>query len=239
MKLRQTLMLCAAVVLLAFVGTNQANAQGTRQRPFSDFLNAQNNFFDPSLCSGPTIAWFTPDFSTLALIDYTGKTGDCIQNVHNGPALNTRVDGTVTERDLADGTAEITVNVHFRNAYSIARDFNQAGFPLIFGYYPTELFNHPDLTPGLATGNLLAKFIIAHPGDPLPDIAFSVGLFGEYTFVRFGASADGPLRAAFGEGEGTPGKLVVSQTGVVIPGQGQGVADGFPAEIVRVFRRGN
>jgi hypothetical protein len=235
MKLRQTLMLCAAVALLAFVGTGQANAQGTRQRPFSDFLNAQNTFFNPSLCKGTTLAWAPPDFSALAIVDYTGKTGDCIQNLHNGPALNSRVDGTVNERDLADGTAEITVNVHFRNVFSIARDFNQGGF---FGYDTTELFNHPELTPGLATGNLMAKFIIAHPGDPLPDIAFSLGFYGDFTFVRFGASADGPLRAD-GEAEGTPAKLVISQTGVTGPGQGHGVADGFPAEIVRVFKKGN
>ena len=231
MRLRQTLMLCAAVALLAFVGTGQANAQGTRQRPFSDFLNAQNTFFNPSLCKGTTLAWAPPDFSALAIVDYTGKTGDCVQNLHNGPALNSRVDGTVTERDLADGTAEITVNVHFRNVFAVAIDFIQGGF---FGYDTTELFNHPERTPGLATGNLLLKLIIAHPGDPLPDLA----ALGGYTFFRFGANGDGPLRAD-GEAEGTPAKLVISQTGVTGPGQGQGVADGFPAEIVRIFRRGN
>src|SRR5262245_30508879 len=120
MKLRQTLMLCAAVALLAFVGTGQANAQGARQRPFSDFLNAQNTFFNPNTCSGPTLSFTAPEFSAVAVTDYTGKTGDCIQNLHNGPAFNSRVEGTVTERDLADGTAEITVNVHFRNVFSIA-----------------------------------------------------------------------------------------------------------------------
>lgn len=230
MKLRQTLMLFTAVALLAFVGTGYANAQGARQRPFSDFLNAQNTFFNPNTCKGTTIAWAPPDFSVFAIVDYSGKTGDCIQNLHNGPALNTRVDGTVTERDLPDGTAEITVNVHFRNAYSVARDFNQGGF---FGYDTVELFNHPEITPGLATGTFLVKFIIAHPGDPLPDLT----ALSDYTFLRFGANADGPLR--FSEAEGTPGRLVISQTGVVVPGQGHGVADGFPAEIVRVFRRGN
>ena len=238
MKLRQTLMLAATVALLAFLGTIQANAQGTRQRPFSDFLNAQNSFFNPNVCGGPSLAFAPPDFSTLAFVDFTGKGADCVQNLHNGPAINTQVDGTVTERDLPDGTAEITVNVHFRNALALARDLNQRGVA-IFGYFRTELFNHPEITPGLATGNLLVKFIIPYPGAPLPDLAFSVGNEGDYKFLRFSANADGPLRAPFGEGEGTPGKLVVSQTGVTSPGQGQGVADGFPAEIVRVFKRGN
>jgi len=235
MRLRQTLMLCAAVALLAFVGTNQANAQGARQRPFSDFLNAQNTIFNPNNCGAATLSFGAQDFSALAVIDYTGKTGDCIQNLHNGPALNSRVDGTVTERDLADGTAEITVNVHFRNVFAVARDFIQGGF---FGYGTLELFDHPERTPGLATGNLVAKFIIAHPGDPLPDIALSIGRDGDYTFVRFGANGDGLLRFP-GGGEGTPAKLLVSQTGLTVPGQGQGIADGFPAEIVRISPKGN
>ena len=53
------------------------------------------------------------------------------------------------------------------------------------------------------------------------------------------ANADGPLRAAFGVPDGTRGKLVVSQTGLFDnPGEGKGVADGFPAETVRVFKVG-
>src|SRR5262249_20616286 len=116
MKLRKTLMLAATVALLAFMGTVQDNEQETQQRHFSDWIDAQNTNFNHNSCSVFSLAFSPQDFSSLALVDFTGKSGNCVQNLHNGPTINTRVDGTVTERALPDGTAEITVNVHFRNA---------------------------------------------------------------------------------------------------------------------------
>src|SRR5206468_2828550 len=108
MKLRQTLMFAATVALLAFLGTVQANAQGARQRPFSDWLDAQ--YINPTFCAGFNLGWSAPpDYNPFAFIDYTGKVGACVQ-ARGGPAFNTTVNGTVSERDLPDGTAEILVN---------------------------------------------------------------------------------------------------------------------------------
>jgi hypothetical protein len=228
MKLQKTFLLIAAIALMAFVGVGQANAQGARQRPFSDWLNAQE-----SSCNQFVIWWIPQDFSTMAFADYTGKFGACMQNA-GGPALNTVVNGTVSERDLPDGTAEILVNVHFTNTLAYARDLTQGDAPLILGYYPSELIGHPENRPGLASGYLQAKFIIEHPGDPLPDLVFTNVLS-----IAARINANGPLRAEFGVPEGTPGKFVVSQTGLTIPGGGVGVADSFPAELVRVFKAGN
>lgn len=222
-------------LMMAFLAVVQVSAAGARQRPFSDWLNVQDTAFNPNTCAGINLVWFPQDFSRQAYVDLSGKAGNCIQNTKNGPAINTQIDGTVKERDLADGTAEITVNIHFTNSLAFVRDFEQSGAPFIFGYSRAALFNHPELTPGLANGNLVVKFIIAHPGDPLTDLPFT-----RFTFIRFGANASGPLRAAFGEGEGTSGRMLITQTGVVsVPGQGNGVADGFTAELVNVFKAGN
>lgn len=231
MKLRQTFMLAATIALLALLVTVQANAQGARQRPFSDWLDAQGSFNNPATCYSLIFGWVAPPYySTLAIADYTGKMGACVQN-HGGPAINTTVKGTVSERDLPDGTAEILVNVQFTNALAYALEF---GVGPIFGYR-SELLGHPERKPGLANGHLQVKFIIPYPGAPLDDLVFT-----NITYIRFSATASGPLRATFGVPEGTPGRFVVSQTGLFnIPGQGQGVADAFPAEIVRVFKAGN
>src|SRR5262249_16144488 len=70
MKLRKTFMLAATVALLALLGNVQANAQGARQRPFSDWLNAQE-----TSCDQFVIWWAPHDLSTLAFADYTGKYG--------------------------------------------------------------------------------------------------------------------------------------------------------------------
>ena len=223
-------------LVMTALASVQVNAAGTRQRPFSEWLSAQGSSFDPSNCASSVLGWLTPDFVTFARADYSGKIGDCITN-HGGPVFNSVFSGTVTERDLPDGTAEILVIHHFRNTHVVARDVTQPGnpAPAILGYNATELFGHPELQSAVASGTMQVKFIIAHPGDPLPDLSAINSLT---LSARFQGS--GPLRAAFGVDEGTRGKVVVSQTGLFnIPGQGNGVADGFPAELVHVFRAGN
>jgi hypothetical protein len=232
MKLRHTFMLVAAVAVMAFVGTVQVLAQGARQRPFSDWLDKQTS------C---TIGWQDQaPAKTFAVVDYTGKFGDQVENL-GGPTIDTEVDGTVRERDLPDGRAEILLNVHFKNGMAYAHDLTQPGSPRIFGFGQTELIANPNLSPALASGHLEAKFIIDFPGAPLQN--FCTTAFpnqpGLLLSISIRANADGPLRAAFGVPVGTPGKLVVSQTGLYdTQGQGNGVADAFPAEIVRVFKVG-
>ena len=237
MKLRMTLfLLVAALALMAPVGTGHTNAAGTRQRPFSEWLSVQGGaVVNPPLCASTVVAWLPRDMTTLARADYSGKIGDCITNA-GGPDFHPEFYGTVTERDLPDGTAEIHVIHHFKNTYVVARDNEAPGSPspAILGYNPSELIADPSLSSAVASGTIQVKFIIAAPGDPLP------GLFQAETLsvsVRFQGS--GPLREQFGVEEGTPGKVVVSQTGLFsLPGQGNGVADGFPAELVHVFQVG-
>lgn len=214
----------------------QVNAAGSRQRPFSEWLSAQSSAFNPTNCASSVLGWLTPDFVTFARADYSGKICDCITS-HGGPVFTPEFSGTVTERDLPDGTAEILVIHHFTNTYVVARDQTLGGnpAPAILGFNAAELFGYPELESALASGMIQVKFIIAQPGDPLPDLATINPLS---LSTRFEGS--GPLRAAFGVDEGTPGKVLVSQTGLFnIPGQGDGVADSFPAELVRVFRAGN
>lgn len=222
-------------LVMAFLAVVQVSAAGTRQRPFSEWLSAQGSFVNPVTCGASVFGWLPPDFTTFALADYTGKIAQCITN-HGGPVFNPEFSGTVTERDLADGTAEIHVIHHFTDTYVVARDNTQAGSPAILGYRAAELFGQPNRQSALANGMIQVKFIIAQPGDPLPDLTSISNVLSLSARIR----GEGPLRTAFGVAEGTPGKVLVSQTGLFnIPGQGNGVADGFPAELVRVFKAGN
>ena len=231
LTIKNFVLVVLVITVLAIVEVNA----GTRQRPFSDWLDAQGSFVNPVTCGATVFGWLPPDFTTFALADYTGKIGQCITN-HGGPVFNPEFSGTVTEHDLPDGTAEIHVIHHFTDTFALARDQTQAGSPAILGYRAAELFGNPNLQPALANGMIQVKFIIAQPGDPLPDFTSISNILSLSARIR----GEGPLRAAFGVTDGTPGKLLVSQTGLFnIPGQGNGVADGFPGEIVRVFQAGN
>jgi hypothetical protein len=225
------------VLVMTVLPSVEVNAAGSRKRPFSDWLSAQGNV-NPGNCASTVTGWLTPDFATFARADYSGKICDCI-TANGGPTFHPEFSGTVTERDLPDGTAEILVIHHFTNTHVVARDNTLPAppggpAPAILGYNATELFNHPELQSAVANGTIQVKFIIAHPGDPLPDLPV-INLLSLSARIQ----GSGPLRSAFGVLEGTPGRVLVSQTGLFnIPGQGNGVADSFPAELVRVFQAG-
>ena len=234
--MKNSILTIKSIVLISLVITVlsivQVNAE-TRQRPFSEWLAAQGASFNPVTCGASVFGWLTPDLATFARADYSGKIASCITS-HAGPVFNPEFSGSVTERDLPDGTAEILVIHRFAGTYAVARDNTQGGIPIL-GYGAVELFGHPELQPGLANGMMQIKFINPYPGAPLPDVA-TVNTLSLSARIR----GEGPLRAAFGVTEGTPGKFLVSQTGLFnIPGQGDGVADSFPAELVNVFIAGN
>ena len=197
---------------------------------------AQGSFVNPVTCATSILGWLTPDLATFALADYSGKLGQCI-TTHGGPAFNPEFSGTVTERALPDGTAEIHGDSSFYRYLCPGSDNTQAvSGTAILGYRAAELFNEPYLQSALANGMMQVKFINDYPGAPLPDLTAIPNVLSVSIRIR----GEGPLRAAFGVAEGTPGKLVVSQTGLFnSPGQGNGVADSFPAELVRVFKAGN
>jgi hypothetical protein len=237
-NLTLTLLILMGLVMTVVPGL-QVNAAGARQRSFSEWLTAQGTFVNPGNCASLVTGWLTPDFATFARADYSGKICDCI-TANGGPAFNPSFSGSVTERDLPDGTVEIHVIHHFTNTHVVARDQTLPTppgdpAPAILGYNAAELFAHPELQSAVASGTLQARFILPHPDFPLPNLA-EVNLLS--ISIRFQGS--GPLREAFGVAEGTPGKVIANQTGLFnIPGQGNGVADGFPAELINVFKAGN
>ena len=95
------------------------------------------------------------------------------------------------------------------------------------------------LPSAVASGAIHVKLVIPYPGAPLPDLLDAL-FSGAISSISGHIVGDGPLRAGFGVPEGTPGKFLIGQTGLLsIPGRGKGVVDGFPAELVRVFKAGN
>jgi hypothetical protein len=104
------------------------------------------------------------------------------------------------------------------------------------------LFGHlaPDVlhgaTPALGSSFLQLVFKNTAPGAPLPDfiqLAFAPLPSQEITFIGFVAQADGPLRAAFGVPDGTPGRAGITEKGILkIPPQNKATTDSFPAERV-------
>ncbi len=216
-----------------------ADSPSAVTRPVSDFLLAQGStsIFLPPLPD--FIGWTNNNPLTMfAAVDYAGLVADYLAN-HGGPVLGTRVDGTVMERPLADGRAEVTVNLHTSNALTWVMPLPGVDFatdPLLFGRRGAELLLDPSLPPALSRCQMRIEFTNTAMGAALPDlISFIIGtaLPGqELRAVMINAAGSGLLHALAGVPEGTPGLFNLINNGVFHASFQGGTADGFPAEVI-------
>ena len=260
-KLVGTTTVAASVGGLGLLRADQAHAAPAVQRPISDFVSAQGttSLFNPPV---PDYVGWTRPFSTpianqvLASVDYAGLAASYVSSL--GGSLGTTISGSVHERPLADGRAEVSVILHTRNAltFVVGPPFDlavptQTGTGLLsFAYRPQDIGANPLLRPGLAESHFNVVFKNTAPGAALPDLIPWLilgtpppppGL--ELVSLSFRANGAGPLQALAGLGpDGTPGRCIVSQSGVLFRGGPHFIgarADGFPAELVELRRTGN
>ena len=211
----------------------------TTIRPIGDFISTQGTYCFPDGMGGcilfvPPIqnflGWSDPD-GLLASVDYAGLADDWLNGL-----LGTEFDGTVRERPLADGRAQVRVVLHTKNALTwVVEGDDFATSPLIFGYRAPDVAAGE--TPGLADSHMNIVFINSEPGAPLPDLmqlAFAPEPGQELRFLKINATANGPLVP-----DGTPAKATVTQTGIFRTPFMGAVSDGFPVERIKIQEVGN
>jgi hypothetical protein len=150
-----------------------------------------------------------------------------------GASLGTTATGTVVERPLSDGTAEVTVLVHTADAFVYVTDFN---LKPLFGNTPADVA--AGATAGVGKCLLHLVFNNSAPGAPLPDL-LDIFISGKTRFIAMNSTATGPLNANFGVSTGTPGLFQMTQTGVLQShGSGGPRGDFFPAEHINLTVEG-
>ena len=242
--------LMTGVVALAL--STAAAPASAGQRALSDFTSQQGAWCAVFTDAGPDCAasyyggpacasggfslsfpqyWSDPKTGITAGIDALGQLDD--------GSFGTTVDGSVSESPLSGGFADVKVLVHTGNALTRAFGFD-ADFNTIplFGYFYGEVLGGAE--PTLGDSLLQVTFSNTAPGAPLPDfnqllICPAPGQALEVFSIR--AQASGPLREAFGVPEGTPGRLEVTQTGLIgtsalVNPHSRVAVDAFPAEKV-------
>src|SRR5262245_3639513 len=184
-------------------------------RPIADFLSAQGQtslFPNGTNPGGPAglpdeIGYTKPvNFSNsdigdrFARVDYTGQDAAFLL-AHYGISLGTTTSGTISERILADGTAEDTVNLQTHNAFVWANVTDGTDNPPVsFGYLPSQLAANPSLRPPLADSDLQVVIRLPHAGAPLPDLVENLILGNDPTgsqvvSLNFHATATGTTPA--------------------------------------------
>ncbi|MGE7390852.1 hypothetical protein ACQKM2_35790 [Streptomyces sp. NPDC004126] len=219
--LRKTLLagLACFAVLVPLAPASAADQPSDR---FAEFLKAQGTFCVPDGEGGCAyflpgipnmLGWSNQDASSCALVDYAGLAAGAIRQQSGGRiGLDTSVTGTVTEKARTDGGADVRVRLHARKALTyVTQGCELADGPLSFGRsVPEVLAGRPATT---SEARLDLTFINNFPpGGQLPDLVqLLVDPHLDQVPLRmtFHATARGPLRAASGLPEGTPGTTVI------------------------------
>lgn len=240
-------------------------AETATTRPISDFVDEQGTYCiggnprDCFLFVPPVdnyIGWDNirldsnpppRELIRLASVDYAALANAYIERASGGTvSLGTTTDGTIIERRLPDNRAEVTVLLRTRNALVyIVRptadpdDIDFASGPLLFGVRAPDVL--AGATPALGESFLQVVFINTAPGAELPDLEqlfFAPKPGQEPIYISFRVRADGELRTAFGVADGTPGRVEVVQTGLLMTALNTGykgaLEDGFPVELINL-----
>jgi len=221
----------AVTMMTACLLTPSGAGAQTVRRSVEEFVAAQGTYASTYWSPvGNHFPWSSPDY--FALIDYAGVANRWLI-ANGGRDLGTTITGTVTERPLKDGSAEISVVLHTKNAMTLV------SFPGVWRILPVEdrpLYMGATVQgimagaePALAECQLQARFTIVAPGAPLPDLQAPEAWVNMMQLSIRGC-ATGALHEAFGVTEGTPGKCTIDQTGIFHANWKGATEDGFPAE---------
>ena len=117
------------------------------------------------------IGWFNNPPTHFALVDYAGLAAKWLQD-NGGSSLGTQVGGTVSERALADGRAEVTVILHTENALAWVSTADDAiNGTLLMGSRAQAILADPaDNPPALGRVEFQIVFDNTAPEAPLPDL---------------------------------------------------------------------
>ena len=219
------LVLAAAIVAAMAVGvsatTSAAGNTKATIRPIGDFVSAQGSIqldvgHTPGgdLYVGELFIWGN-SLDQLFRVDYAGTEDKGIVAV-GGPNTHTTFSGDIVERTLSDGQAEDTIHLQTYKALAYMVDASTypacSPFilcPAIFGYNPLELANGIG-SPLVTNSRMDIDLVNTAPGAPIPDLVTVLGNppSGTGAYVKtltLETSTVGPLRAAFGVPDGTPG----------------------------------
>jgi len=242
--------MAAITIGLCFIlSTVVAKSQGAAvSRPISDFVSAQGTFclsdgmggcilFVPPVKN--FVGWEVPGSTRIAAVDYAGLANSWIEGASGGSvSFGTTTDGTIVERPMDDGRADVTLVLHTHNALTWVGDSPTGDFAtatLLFGVRAPDVL--AGAQPALGDSVLSLHFINTAPGAPMPDLLPLIFLpepGQELDFLHFNSQAVGSLHAAFGVAEGTPGHAQITQNalfGAAIHNGFKGaLADGAPVE---------
>ncbi len=191
----------------------QTVSAATTVRPVSDFVSTQGSVLFPGGPIGESIIWGN-SLNELFRVDYAGTDNKGLIAL-GGRDVHTSFSGSITEKALPDGRVQDTIHLVTHNALAYVVDASDPALcPAGFISCPTLGYSLPELAKGIGTPVLVnsvmdVTLINTGPGAPIPDLLLTSGTpsdSGAYLkSITLKTTTVGPLRAAFGVPDGTPG----------------------------------
>ncbi len=234
---------CAALLLGALAG--RALAAPTSQRPIEDFVNAQGTYCIPPqyypTCNveppiGNLVAWqrWIDGYRRFARVDFVGLV-DRYLEANGMPTFGTSIMGSITERPLPDGTAQVSVRLHATHApawvtYRKWIDLNGDGVgtgnelsgPTLKAWGNGAAALAAGAAPSLGDVEFKIVFINPSMGAPMPDLYrfyFDPVYAAAKLYMSIAAQGIGELggdAATIGLGDpGAPADLLIHQVGLL------------------------
>lgn len=238
----------AVFAVILMIPADSFSKDSATRRPIEDFIVSQGTYCIPDGTGGcflfvPPVenfaGWGDPNEGLLASVDYAGLADRWLYDNDSPHLLGTQMSGKITERLLPDGRVQVQVILRTSNALTWVVDdpdnTNDFNGPLLFGSRADDVLEGAE--PGLADCHMNLVFINSSPGEPLPDLMqILVERFEDLRFLSFKASATGPLRELFGEPDGTPGRVKVTEVGLFMTQSMRAAEDGyfFPVENIKI-----
>ena len=233
-------LLALAAVLLAACGPDAGpvaihagrplaavSAGRVTQRPIQEFVAAQGycllpgnpNNCDISVAGIDLLVFTDPSTGNRITLDYNGIAAAYLR-ANGGPDLGTTFSGSVTERVLNDGRAQITVVLRTENALTFVDDATVPAYGTVIrlGATPAQVLAGAPVALGSSTIRL--TYIAPAPGLPLVDVGDPLFQPDTYQALKFGfdAQAEGVLLAASGYPAGTVGVVRAKELDRFTPG---------------------
>jgi hypothetical protein len=224
---QRRIVLIMGVILAIMLFTTAASADR-----FNEWLSTQGTYSTFIPPDPDFLGWADHAPTLFASIDYAGLATAAYSLSGKIPEIS----GSVIEKPLSVNRTEVTVFLQTKNAnaWAMAYPGDFATSPTLFGHRPTDVA--AGAAQALANCSMTLNFINnAGVGGPLPDLVALAGNYApyvpqtDYLNILFSAQAWGPLTAAFGVPENTPGMLTVLQWGIWDNGQWT-----YPSEILKV-----
>lgn len=211
------------ILIFSFISAVAASEGTVTKRPIEDWLDPNYAFFSWGEENWAFSDFISPYSMLVCKMGFPwpkAGIGSFVNDMVSENSMvvgDTIINGKITERELDDGTALITLHLDVKNAPVTVYDyFDFIFYCLGFAGKPQAVLG--DEIDGYIDYKVVYKFIVPEPGEELPSLFFidnyvSINIHG----IGYGTFTERAVELGFAETAGAPGMVELHQIALYKP----------------------